>query len=702
MRARTPDEQGMVDRDGVRIGYEVFGDGTPTIVLLPPASIVHSRVWKAQVPYLARHFRVVTMDGRGNGRSDRPLQTGAYTDAQYVADAVAVMDATRTDRAVVVGSSAGGRLALLLAARHPDRTLAVVAMAANIPGTAGAPVRGLASSFDTLRERYVGWEKFNRHAMQRDYRDFLEFFVSQVYSEPHSSKQIEDGVAWGLESSAEVMIARQDAGRLGSGDEREFIRTGVLCPVLVIQGDADRLTPLRVSEQLAEWTGASMVTIPNGGHFPAGREPVRVNLLLREFVESVTDWRPRTTTWTGARDRRQRLLFSCSPIGLGHVRRDLAIADELRILHPDLHIEWLTQHPVTDVLRARGERVHPASDWLASESGHLESEAGEHDLHAFQTFRTMDEILVANFMVFQDLVTDEQFDLVIADEGWDIDHFLHENPELKRSPLAWLTDFVGWLPMPSGGATEAVLTADYNTEMVEHIARYPRLRDRSIFVGNPHDLVTDPLGPGLPTVRDWTARHYDFAGYVTGFDPATVDDTAAIRAELDWRPDEKICLVTVGGSGVGTHLVNRVLNSHRHAARQVPGLRMIVVCGPRIDPKSVPAPAGVEVHGHVPDLYRQLAACDLAVVQGGLTTTMELVATRRPFLYFPLARHFEQQLHVPHRLARYGVGRPMDYTTTDPEQLGAAIARQIGRPVDYRPVETDGAARAAALLADLI
>jgi len=291
---------------------------------------------------------------------------------------------------------------------------------------------------------------------------------------------------------------------------------------------------------------------------------------------------------------------------------------------------------------------------------------------------------------------------VIADEGWDIDHFLHENPELKRSPLAWLTDFVGWLPMPSGGATEAVLTADYNTEMVEHIARYPRLRDRSIFVGNPHDLVTDPLGPGLPTVRDWTARHYDFAGYVTGFDPATVDDTAAIRAELDWRPDEKICLVTVGGSGVGTHLVNRVLNSHRHAARQVPGLRMIVVCGPRIDPKSVPAPAGVEVHGHVPDLYRQLAACDLAVVQGGLTTTMELVATRRPFLYFPLARHFEQQLHVPHRLARYGVGRPMDYTTTDPEQLGAAIARQIGRPVDYRPVETDGAARAAALLADLI
>jgi UDP:flavonoid glycosyltransferase YjiC (YdhE family) len=129
---------------------------------------------------------------------------------------------------------------------------------------------------------------------------------------------------------------------------------------------------------------------------------------------------------------------------------------------------------------------------------------------------------------------------------------------------------------------------------------------------------------------------------------------------------------------------------------------MVAVAGPRIDPVSVSVPDGVEVRGYVPDLHRHLSACDLAVVQGGLTTTMELVAARRPFLYFPLAHHFEQQVHVPQRLAQYGAGRRMDYASTDPEQLAEAIAAEIGLDSSYRPVETDGAARAAALLAELL
>ena len=75
----------------------------------------------------------------------------------------------------------------------------------------------------------------------------------------------------------------------------------------------------------------------------------------------------------------------------------------MRKLHPDLEIDWLAQHPVTAVLEARGERIHPASAYLANESGHIESESAEHDLHCFQAIRRMDEILVANFMVFHDL-----------------------------------------------------------------------------------------------------------------------------------------------------------------------------------------------------------------------------------------------------------------------------------------------------------
>jgi UDP-N-acetylglucosamine:LPS N-acetylglucosamine transferase len=108
------------------------------------------------------------------------------------------------------------------------------------------------------------------------------------------------------------------------------------------------------------------------------------------------------------------------------------------------------------------------------------------------------------------------------------------------------------------------------------------------------------------------------------------------------------------------------------------------------------------VHGYVHDLYRQLAACDLAVVQGGLTTTMELTAAQRPFIYVPLRHHFEQNFHVRHRLSRYRAGRCLAYEDTGPDQLAHAIAEEMGCRVSYRPVETNGAARAAAHLATLI
>jgi predicted glycosyltransferase len=397
------------------------------------------------------------------------------------------------------------------------------------------------------------------------------------------------------------------------------------------------------------------------------------------------------------------VLYLSSPIGLGHAQRDAAIAGELRKLRPEIEIDWLAQHPVTTVLEERGERVHPASADLASESGHIAAEATEHDLNAFQAIRRMDEILVANFMIFHEVVEQGEYDLVVGDEAWDVDYFLHENPELKRTAFAWMTDFVGWLPMPEGGDREAFLTADYNAEMIEHVERFPYLRDRAIFVGDPEDIVPDAFGPGLPPIRDWTQRHFGFAGYVTGFDPSPlVEGREALRRELGYHPDERVVVVTVGGSGVGSALLRRVIGAFPEAERLVSGLRMIAIAGPRIDPASLDAPKGVEVRAYVPDLYRHLAASDLAVVQGGLSTTMELVAARRPFLYFPLRNHFEQQRHVAHRLDRYRAGRRMEFTTSTSETIAAAIAEEIDRPVDYRPVASDGAARAAAMIAELI
>jgi predicted glycosyltransferase len=411
----------------------------------------------------------------------------------------------------------------------------------------------------------------------------------------------------------------------------------------------------------------------------------------------------RRTTWVRAARRPRRALYLSSPIGLGHARRDVAVARALRSHHPDLQVDWLAQDPVTRVLEEAGESVHPASAWLASESTHVESEAGEHDLHAFEAIRRMDEVLVANFMVFHDVVESGHYDLVVADEAWDVDYFLHENPELKRFAFAWMTDFVGWLPMPDGGDREAALTADHNAEMIEQRARYRRLRDRSLFVGDPEDVVRDEFGPGLPSIRDWTRENFDFPGYVTGFAPLDDAEREEVRADLGLRPDERLCVVTVGGSGVGGSLLRRVVDAAPLTRRLAPDLRFLVVTGPRIDPASLPRHRGVRVTGYVPDLHRVLAACDVAVVQGGLTTCMELTANRRPFVYVPLRHHFEQAVHVRHRLERHGAGRCLDYDEArDPAGLAEVVAKEAAREVAYRPVATDGAARAGSMLAELL
>jgi pimeloyl-ACP methyl ester carboxylesterase/predicted glycosyltransferase len=691
-RARYPDGTGYVERDGVRLYYEVYGTGEPTIFLLPTWSIIHSRHWKMQIPYLARHCRVITFDGRGNGHSDRPAGADAYKETEFAADALAVMDATGTARATIVSLSVGAQRALILAADHADRVTGAVFICPAVP--LASPLEDRTRyPWDEVLPTDEGWAKDNLHYWLRDYRGFLEFFFSQMFTEPHSTKPIEDCIGWGLETTAETLIATEIGNGLDEQTARELVGQ-VRCPVLVIQGTADGITGQGRGIALAEATSGDLVLLEGSGHGPHVRDPVKVNLLLRDFALP-----PQTPTrWVRGKSRARRVLYISSPIGLGHAKRDVAIADELRKLHPDVDIDWLAQHPVTKVLEARGERIHPASAYLASESGHIESESAEHDLHCFQAIRRMDEILLANFMVFHDLNRTEDYDLWIGDEAWELDYYLHENPELKSAAYAWLTDFVGWLPMPDGSDREAFLTADYNAEMIEHIDRFPRVRDRAIFVGDPDDIVPGTFGPALPPIRDWTESHYDFAGYVTGFDPRQLGD----RQALGYRDDERVCIVTVGGSGVGGHLLRRVIAAFPEAKARVPDLRMIVVAGPRIDPGSLPAPDGLEIRPYVPDLYRHLAACDLAVVQGGLTTAMELTASRRPFLYFPLRHHFEQNLHVRHRLDRYRAGRCMDFETTSPADIASAIASEIGRTVDYLPVATDGAACAAALIADLL
>ena len=129
---------------------------------------------------------------------------------------------------------------------------------------------------------------------------------------------------------------------------------------------------------------------------------------------------------------------------------------------------------------------------------------------------------------------------------------------------------------------------------------------------------------------------------------------------------------------------------------------MIVVTGPRLDPAVFELPPGVEARSFVPELDQHLAACDLSLVQGGLTTTMELTAAGTPFLYFPLRNHFEQNFHVAHRLDQYQAGRKMIFAESNADTIAQAMVEELVKPRQFLPVEADGAMRAARMLADLI
>ena len=708
MRAREADEQGYIERDGVRVFYEVFGTGEPTILFCPTWTLVHSRVWKMQVPYLARHHRVIVFDPRGNGRSDRPTTVEAYAEAEFAQDAIDVLDATESEQALVVGLSQGAQRALLVAAEHPERVLGLVFIGPFFPASRSpisAVVRFMARPLPAatfMRKPLTtrGFAKFNGVHWRNDYRDFVVWFAAMATSEAHSTKGFEDVVEWGMQSDPETLILTwlaDNAAPLTRHDQLTLARR-VRCPVLVINGTDDKLTSFADARLLVKATGGRLLAMEGGDHVPEVRRPVEVNLAIREMADPAFRRDPAVHRSNGHR----RALFVSSPIGLGHARRDVAIARELRTLVPDLQIDWLAQDPVTRVLQAEGERIHPASARLANESSHLESEADGHELHCFQALRRMDEILMANFMVFDDVVREQRYDLWVGDEAWELDYHLHKNPSRKRAPFAWLTDFVGWLPMPDGGEREAFLTADYNAEMIEHVRDHPEIRDRAIFVGNSDDIVPDRLGPDLPPIRDWTQQHFDFSGYITGFDNDDLRDRERLRDELGYRPDERVCLVTVGGSGVGAHLLRRVIDAFPAAKQLVPELRVIVVAGPRIDPATLASGEGLEVYPYVAELHRHLAACDLAVIQGGLATAMELTAAQRPFLYFPLGHHFEQTFHVAHRLDRYRAGRRMDFDGATPDAIAEAIAAELGRDTNYLPVETDGARHAAQRIAELL
>ncbi|MEK7861778.1 MAG: alpha/beta hydrolase, partial [Chloroflexota bacterium] len=424
-----------VYRSDAKIFYQATGSGSRDLLLCPQLQpVTYSRQWKSQVPYLSRYFRVVTMDHRGNGRSDRPV-TGYDLDTRYE-DLVAVLDEAVRPPFAFVAFACASLIALRYVVEHPDRVSHLILVAGQYAESAPQP----------FEERVAG-------VIRNDFDGWRKRLLTRVFPEPHSLKGMEDGIAWAGETTADVLV---ESLRAIDGASVYDLLSRVGVSTLVLHGTRDKIVPYGHAQKLAEAIpGARFVSFEGGGHGLHGRDAVKVNRLIRDFardrsVESHSippTTERKTPPPRPRRTSQRRILWLSSPIGLGHIQRDIAIARRLREICPDATVDFLAGNPADRAVEHAGERLHPATKRLLNESAHVEGWAADHELHAFNAIWDMDEIMAANFMTFADVVEAETYDLWVGDEGWDLDYFLHENPELKQAPYVFLTDFIGMLPM---------------------------------------------------------------------------------------------------------------------------------------------------------------------------------------------------------------------------------------------------------------
>jgi len=391
-----------------------------------------------------------------------------------------------------------------------------------------------------------------------------------------------------------------------------------------------------------------------------------------------------------------KVLYVSSAIGLGHVSKDLAIARELRTLRPDVEILWLAGQPAADALENAGERVLPEAMQWRGGTGIAEHTMrnGQLDLVRY-AYRSV-PAWTRNVRLFKRVIEEHGVDLAVGDEAWEVDVPLIMRVLRLRVPFVLITDFVG---MQAVGRNVLDRLGAYALNVLWSGDRsiYAGGMHSAIFIGELEDVADRPLGLGLRSRREHARLTYDVVGHVVGFRPEVYADRAALRRKLGYdRMPLVIC--SVGGTSVGKALLELCGAAYPLLREMLPGVRMVLVCGPRVPPESLRVPPGVELRGYVPNLFEHHACCDVAVGQCGASSTTELAALRTPFVYFPIEGHFEQAF-VAARLARYGAGVPMSLTRTTPALLARTIAGEYRRPLDYPPLPVDGARKAATHIA---
>ena len=392
----------------------------------------------------------------------------------------------------------------------------------------------------------------------------------------------------------------------------------------------------------------------------------------------------------------KKILFISGSLGLGHVVRDIEIAKEIRKLRTDVEISWMAEHPASEVLEKAGERLLPESSQLYSSNLELEKTTKEYKANLVQWVKAVQKGWTKNAGVYAKISETYDFDLWIGDEPYDIMIFLVKNPNLKKCPFVVINDCLGldtnaWNPM------EHLIVSLTNKAWLNFLTSEPPLAELNIIIGELEDIPNKSFGFTRPNRRRTAEKFAKFVGYILPEDIEKFKDKAYARRLLNYE-NEPLIICSIGGTSAGKDLLYLCIDAYPTIKKKIPDLKMILVCGPRLEPDSIKAPEGVKVVGYVPDLYRHLGAADLSIVTGGGTVTIELTALERPFLYFPLREHAEQQFAVAPRCKRHNAGVRMDYAKTTPEQLAEAVVSNISKQVNYPRLPIKGAQETARLV----
>ena len=402
----------------------------------------------------------------------------------------------------------------------------------------------------------------------------------------------------------------------------------------------------------------------------------------------------------GAEMHTLRVLYISGSLGLGHITRDLAIAQELRRQLSEVDIRWLAVHPASLMLQEAGEAIVPEASDYANDNEFAERSAHGGKLNLLSYLLKAKAAWKQNIRVFANIVSSQQFDLVIGDETYEITLALRNYPELKKFPFVMIFDFVGLDAMTSNPLERLGVYAWNRKWCHDYRRRRKPSYDLALFVGEEGDVPDKPFGFMLPSRREFAKAMYRFVGYIFPFNPSALRNQAELRKKLGYGP-EPLVVASVGGTSIGKDLLELCGKAYDVIREKIPSLHLVLISGPRIAPEALNVPKGVEIRQFVPHLYDHFAACDLAVVQGGATSTLELTALRRPFLYFPIEGHSEQA-NVARMLDRHGAGVRMSFSGTTPGSLAEKMLLLIGSTVSYSAIPTNGAERAARLVVQLL